>query len=198
MELLSHPDKPLIIHLTEVAHVAVDSIQRKQLNLLIDFDGKVTDISELIIDLVYFSAAFHDLGKATSFFQYYIQNLDEVHDKRKSHALLSALFVFFVSKKFLDTREIDSEFAQLLSVFTFSAVKRHHGKLDNLGNEVFIEPEWRELLPELVESINNEDIQNLISLLLNDYHLKIEWSEFIQFIKEQTYSFIIYKKNFPG
>ncbi|MBW6535685.1 MAG: CRISPR-associated helicase Cas3' [Mariniphaga sp.] len=187
MELLSHPNKPLLIHLTEVAHVAVDSIKRKQLNLLMDFDEKETDISELITDLVYFSAAFHDLGKATSFFQHYILNLDEVHDKRKSHALLSALFVYFVSEKFLKANNVESNLAQLLSIFTFSAVKRHHGKLDNLGNEVFIEPEWRELLPELVESINNEDIQNLISLLLNDYHLKIEWSEFIQFIKEQTY-----------
>ena len=188
MELLSHPDKPLIIHLTEVANVAVDSIKRKQLNLLIDFDGKETDISELITDLVYFSAAFHDLGKATSFFQYYIQNLDEVHDKRKSHALLSALFVYFVTDAFLKTRNIDNELAQLLSIFTFSAVKRHHGRLNNLSDEILIEDEWRELLPELVESINAENIQNLIDILLSNYHFKIDWIDFVGFIKNETYN----------
>jgi CRISPR-associated endonuclease/helicase Cas3 len=188
MELLSHPDKPLLLHLMEVANVAVDSIKRKQLNLVIDFDGKETDISELITDLVYFSAAFHDLGKATSFFQYYIQNLEEVHDKRKSHALLSALFVYFVSEKFLKTRNIENELAQLLSIFTFSAVKRHHGRLNNLSDEILIEDEWRELLPELVESINAESIQNLIDVLLSGYNFKIDWTDFVGFIKNETYN----------
>ena len=188
MDLLSHPDKSLLLHLTEVANVAVDSIKRKKLNLLIDFDGKETDISELITDLVYFSAAFHDLGKATSFFQYYIQNLDEVHDKRKSHALLSALFVFFVSEKFLKPRDIDNELAQLLSIFTFSAVKRHHGRLNNLSDEILIEDEWRELLPELVENIDSESIQNLINVLISGYHLKIDWTDFVGFIKNETYN----------
>lgn len=188
MELLSHPDKPLLLHLTEVARVAVESVKRGQLNLLIDFDGIETDISELITDLVYFSAAFHDLGKATTFFQYYIQNLDKVHDKRKSHALLSALFVFFVSEKFLETRKIDIEVAQVLSVFTFSAVKRHHGRLNNLSDEILIEDEWRELLPELVESINSHEIQNLINILLTGYHFKVDWIDFIRFIKNEKYN----------
>ena len=191
MELLSHPDKSLLIHLTEVANVAVDSIKRKQLNLLIDFDGVETDISELITDLVYFASAFHDLGKATSFFQHYISNLDEVHDKRKSHALLSALFVYFVSEKFLEPRKMNNELAQLLSVFTLLAVKRHHGRLGNLSDEILIEDEWRVLLPELVESINAESIQNLIDVLISGYHLKIDWTDFIGFIKNETYNSIL-------
>lgn len=191
MELLSHPDKPLLIHLTEVAHVAVDSIKRKQLNLLIDFDGKETDISDLVIDLVYFASAFHDLGKATSFFQHYISNLDDVHDKRKSHALLSALFVYFVSEKFLKAKNVEGNLAQLLSIFTFSAVKRHHGRLGNLSDEILIEDEWRELLPELVESINAESIQNLINSMLSGYHFRIEWTDFVGFIKNETYNSIL-------
>lgn len=191
MELLSHPDKSLLLHLTEVANVAIDSVKRKKLNLTIDFDGVETEISELITDLVYFSAAFHDLGKATSFFQHYISNLDEVHDKRKSHALLSALFVYFVSEKFLKTKRINSELAQLLSVFTFSAVKRHHGRLGNLSDEILIEDEWHVLLPELVESINTEIIQNLIDVLISGYHLKIDWTDFVGFIKIETYNSIL-------
>ena len=191
MELLSHPDKSLLLHLTEVANVAVDSVKRKKLNLTIDFGGIETDISELITDLVYFASAFHDLGKATRFFQHYISNLDEVHDKRKSHALLSALFVYFISEKFLKTRKINNELAQLLSVFTFSAVKRHHGRLGNLSDEILIEDEWRVLLPELVENIDSESIQNLINVLISGYHLKIDWTDFVGFIKNETYNSIL-------
>ncbi len=191
MELLSHPDKPLINHLKEVIKVAVDSVKRKHLNLSIDIDGNKTDISGLVIDLVYFAAAFHDLGKATSFFQHYIKNLDVAHDKRKSHALLSALFVYFVSEKFLISKNVEVELAQLLSTFTFSAVKRHHGRLGNLSDEILIDDEWRELLPELAESISTEDIQNLINVLLNDYDFRIEWDDFVKFVKNETYNTVL-------
>lgn len=188
MELLSHPDKPLLKHLTEVANVAVDSVKRKQLNLVIDFDGRKTNVSNLIINLVYFASAFHDLGKATSYFQYYIRNLDKVHDKRKSHALLSALFVYFVSERFLKAKNVEGNLTQLLSIFTYSAVKRHHGRLTNLSDEILIEDEWRELLTELVESINAENTQNLIDVLLSDYHFRIDWIDFVEFIKNETYN----------
>ena len=188
MALLSHPDKLLINHLQEVAKVAVDSVKRKRLNLSFDFDGNKTDVSELVVDFVFLAAAFHDLGKATSFFQDYIRNLDEVHDKRKSHALLSALFVYFVSEKFLKSKRIDGELAQLLSVFAFSSVKRHHGGLANLSDEILIETEWLELLPELVESINPNEIKELIDIQLSDYDLKIDWNDFVEFIKSKIYN----------
>ena len=175
MELLSHPDKSLIIHLTEVADIAVESINRKILNFSIDFEGNEIDISELVIDLIYFAAAFHDLGKATSFFQHYIKNLNEEHDKRKSHALLSALFVYYVSDKFTKSNNVESELAQLLSIFTFSAVKRHHGRLGNLSEEILIDEQWRELMPELIESVNEVEVQECINILLSEYDLNIKW-----------------------
>jgi len=188
MELLSHPDKLLINHLQEVAKVAVESIKHKRLNLSFDFDGKKTDVSELVVNLVYLAAAFHDLGKATSFFQYYIQNLEEVHDKRKSHALLSALFVYFATDKFLGSKKIDNEVAQLLCVFTFSAVKKHHGRLGNLSDEILIGDEWRELLPVLIESINIPKVQELINIQLLNSGLEIDWNDFAGFIKDELYN----------
>lgn len=189
MELLSHPDKLLITHLQEVAKVAVESIKRKRLNLLIDFDGKEIDISEVITDLVYLSAAFHDLGKATGFFQHYIRNLDEVHDKRKSHALLSALFVYFVANKFLKSKINDTELAQLLSVFAFSAVKRHHGKLINLTDEItnILDDETKELLIEQVENIDSEKIETIIKDLLLDFDIICDWNEFKSFVCKTHY-----------
>jgi CRISPR-associated endonuclease/helicase Cas3 len=187
MTLLSHPDKPLIKHLKEVAQLAVNSVKRKRLNLTIEIVDKEINLSDCILDLVYLAAAFHDLGKATIFFQHYIKNLDDVHDKRKSHALLSAVFVYFVAEKYLAQKNFGKELGQLLSVFAFSAVKRHHGRMCNLSDEILIDDEWCELLTELTESINTQEIQTLINILLHDYDFNIEWNEFVQFVKNKTY-----------
>lgn len=191
MELLSHPEKTLNSHLSEVAKVAVETIKGKELNLSFNYYDESIEVSELIIDLVYLSAAFHDLGKATSFFQDYIRNLDKVHDKKKSHALLSAVFVFYVTDKFLETKGINNELAKLLSTFSFSAVKRHHGRLGNLADEVLISSEWRNLLPELVQNINSEKVQELINIKISNYSLKIDWNDFVVFILDETYNDVL-------
>lgn len=191
MELLSHPDKTLSSHLSEVAKVATETIKGKDLNLSFDFNGQEIDVSDLVVDLVYLSAAFHDLGKATSFFQHYIQHLDEVHDKRKSHALLSAVFVFYIVDKFLESKKINPELAKLMASFTFSAVKRHHGRLENLSDEVLIPDDWKVLLIELVQNINTAKVQELINNQLSNYNLDIEWPDFVDYIVSENYNDVL-------
>lgn len=191
MELLSHPDKPLNVHLSEVAKVAIETIKGKDLNLSFDFNDEKIDVSDLVVDLVYLSAAFHDLGKATNYFQHYIQHLDEVHDKRKSHALLSAVFVFYIVDKFLESKKTNPELAKLMAAFTFSAVKRHHGRLGNLSDEVLIPDDWKVLLIELVQNINTAKVQELINNQISDYNLDIEWPNFVDYIVSENYNDVL-------
>jgi CRISPR-associated endonuclease/helicase Cas3 len=189
MKLLSHPEKTLESHLSEVAKVAVDTIKGKELNLSFVYNNESVNVTEILTDLVYLSAAFHDLGKATSFFQDYIRNLDKVHDKKKSHALLSAVFVFYVVERFLKSKKINKEVAKLLSAFTFSAVKRHHGRLGNLSDEVLIVPEWQELLTELTQSINSEMVQKLIDNQISIYQIDVNWNDFVEFVLDGSYNY---------
>lgn len=189
--LLSHPDKELLTHLSEVAKVAVKTVTDKSFDLSLSFEDEQVDISNLIPDLVYLSAAFHDLGKATSFFQKYIRNPQAGHDKRKSHALLSAVFVYFIVDKFLKSKNLNPDLSLLLSTFTFSAVKKHHGRLRNLSDEILIDDEWRELLHELVKNIDPIQVQELIGLQLIDYKLHIDWNEFVDFVEAEKYNIIL-------
>ena len=186
MELLSHPDKKLIVHLTETAKTALEVINQQNYNFSINFDKQSINLNELIPQLVWLATAFHDIGKATPFFQDYIRNSEKVHDKRKSHALLSALFVYFVVYKFLNTKQLNEDLIQLVAIFTFTAVKRHHGKLDNLSNELFIE-EYEELLNEQVNSIDETAIKPLVDNLLEDFALEIKWTSFKNFIISTDY-----------
>ena len=186
MELLSHPDKKLIVHLTETAKTALEVINQQNYNFSINFDKQSLNLNELMPQLVWLTTAFHDIGKATPFFQDYIRNPEKVHDKRKSHALLSALFVYFVVYKFLNTKQLNKDLIQLVAIFTFTAVKRHHGKLDNLSNELFIE-EYEELLNEQVNSIDETAIKPLVDNLLKDFALEIKWTSFKNFIISADY-----------
>ena len=189
-ELISHPDKLLITHLSEVANIAVKTIKGKSFNFSLNFNDDEVNITSIIPDLMYLAAAFHDLGKATSFFQAYIRNPEEEHDKRKSHALISALFVYFITEKYLKKLDINPTLKQLLSVFVFSSVKSHHGRLKNLSGEILIEPEWRELLTVQVKSIDTEKIKNIIDVQLSDFDFVVDWSDFIGFIENEEYNLI--------
>jgi len=186
-KLISHPDKPLIKHLSEVAKIASNILKGKRLNFSINFYEKTIDLESVVPDLMYLSASFHDLGKATSFFQAYICNPEADHDKRKNHALISALFVYFITEKYLEEFKFSTTLKQLLSVFVYSAVKKHHGKLDNLSNEIILEPELQELLREQVNSIDSGQITEIIEELLNDYEIDFAWIDFVDFIKNASY-----------
>lgn len=186
-ELISHPDKLLVTHLSEVAKIATNVLRGKSFNFSLNFNDEIIDVTGIIPDLMYLAASFHDLGKATSFFQAYIRNPEAEHDKRKNHALISALFVYFITVKHLEKYEFDTTLKQLLSVFVYSAVKRHHGKLDNLSNEIILEPELQELLREQVNSIDSGQITEIIEELLNDYKIGFAWTDFVDFIKNASY-----------
>ena len=188
-ELISHPDKLLITHLSEVAKISTEAIKGKSLNFSLNFDGEKVNITSIVSDLMYLAAAFHDLGKATSFFQTYIRSPKKEHDKRKSHALISAVFVYFITEKYFENIEINTLLKQLLSVFVFSAVKRHHGKLANLSDEILIEDENKELLAEQVKNIDLEKIKAIIDEQLNDFDFSVNWSDFVNFIENKEYNF---------
>ena len=187
VKLKSHPDKLLIDHLSEVAKILKSVIEGKSFNFSLQFKGKELDLNAVIPNLAYIAGAFHDLGKATVFFQKYITNPEQLHDYKKSHALLSALFVYFSVKKYLIEHEFDDMIKQLLATFTFSAVKRHHGKLINLGDEILLDKENQDLLTEQVKAIEKNEISEIIQILLKDYDFSVNWDEFINFIVNKEY-----------
>ena len=186
-QLKSHPDKLLIEHLSEVANIVKNTIEGKSFRFSLQFEDKNEDINLLIKNLAFLAGAFHDLGKATHFFQEYIENPEKPHDQSKNHSLLSALFVYTIAKKYLENQNITDDIKNLLVIFTFSTVKRHHGKLDNLSSEILINEEKQDLLVEQVQAINDTEITQIINVLIKDFSFTYSWNEFVNFIKAQDY-----------
>ena len=74
--LISHPqegslpEKPLQKHLENVANISKKQISKMRLNISHDLISK-----KMLIEISFFIGMFHDFGKATSFFQNYINAL---------------------------------------------------------------------------------------------------------------------------
>ena len=88
----SHPGIPLINHLSEVAKNCLKIANENTTDF--GFDRKIK------ADLLFICGFYHDLGKATSYFQNYLHNPDKLHNSLKNHALPSAVFVFYVTQQY--------------------------------------------------------------------------------------------------
>lgn len=186
-KLKSHPDKLLIDHLSEVAVISKSLIEGKNFCISFQFEDKKTNINALIPELAFLAGAFHDLGKATTFFQDYINKPEGIHDRRKNHALPSAIFVCYIADRYLCDKEINPLLKQLLSIFTFSAVKKHHGKLINLSDEILISDDLQDLLIEQIQNIDSQEIFAIINKLTKRFEFTVNWKDFVDFVKKKKY-----------
>jgi len=154
-KMYSHPDKLLVDHLQKVGDLCRQNLFLKKLNLdgYIDFD--------ILKDISYLIGVSHDFGKATLYFQEYLKEKNEhkiIELKNKAevhHSFISALFAYYVVKKYLLTKNLLTEkYYQYLPVISFLVVKRHHGNLDNVLDEVIFDSKDDKILEKQVNAID--------------------------------------------
>lgn len=149
-KLKSHPHQPLFDHLTGVTNIA--------LKLCDDSNLKNDEIR----DITYKICMAHDFGKATSYFQKYINNPCKENDViEKSHALISAMFAYWwLPKKY--------------KYIGYLVIKRHHGNIYN----------------SVDETIDKDDI-DLLKLQVNDLkNCKNELEKIYGFNLDNFFEFI--------
>ncbi|MCD5390972.1 CRISPR-associated helicase Cas3' [candidate division NPL-UPA2 bacterium] len=164
--LKSHPERLLIDHLLESAKTAEGLISSLSFNLGLD--------KKVLAKVAYIIGFTHDLGKATTYFQIYINASDLKekeslkNDPKTHHSLLSALFTYHLTKRFLVDEGLldDDGYYQYLPIFSFMAVRRHHGNLDNLYDEILqcLENDLINLLKEQLASLD-EEFERILSIL---------------------------------
>ena len=185
--LNSHPGVLLDEHLQEVANNCQAVTRNNTTDFSLSQHTKET--------IAYLCGAFHDLGKATSYFQNYLKTKSD-SSGLKNHALPSAVFVFYAVKKFSQSlSEEEQKKSIYLASLCFAVVRKHHGHLNNLDREMSVEPK-RSALRQQYAAIDSEIIQALIDTLLKDYALDIRWSDFLAWfdsddlIEEIEYAFL--------
>lgn len=168
MEYLSHPDKLLRKHLSNVCNIGIKKLE----SLDIDYeklDNRLDkDTFKKLMSIVLLS---HDVGKYSLFFQYYIRKENELiipselllikdiyKQKLKNHSLLSGIVLYTILK--------ESEFKNNIKLIdmAISALIQHHSNLKN--QNYFLD-------------YNYSDIEYIKKTL--DY---IDFEEYIEILKE--------------
>jgi len=180
--LFSHPERYLEDHLLSVASNTYRTIGGS----LIVGSPYTRDEVECIKNTSYLIGLLHDFGKATKYFQDYLQG-KKVDDFKKHHSLLSSIVTFNVVSEYLERHcsYIDTNLLNFLKVVSYILIKDHHSDLDDFLNE--LSQSDFEQLKDLVNSIDNEKLNALIKNLNQEIFPNLEQ---INFDKQELFHFI--------
>ncbi len=167
-KLKSRPGQFLIDHLVNTSAYCSEKIKNTFFKFRLAED---TDILSDVAGLIGFT---HDLGKATKFFQNYIDEVDENkkpllrNDKRTHHGLLSSLFTYRIVRDYIDHKNLaDHDLYRFVPIISFLIVKKHHGNPQNLQDEIIsIAPEndfgKLAIIQEQLKSIDPEEFARIL------------------------------------
>ena len=75
----------------------------------------------------------HDLGKATNYFQIYLNDNNKEKVKEARHSLISAIATYYlVIDEFKESFMVNEDKIKLFAFASFIAVKRHHGDMGDV------------------------------------------------------------------
>jgi len=152
--LYSHPGIPLEDHLIGVAELSDLFLSEKP-----------SEIRERLKSICRIIALTHDIGKATRYFQDYLNANEKEKEKLKKnketwHSLFSSVCAYYLTKELSLSDEI-------YPVFAFLAIRRHHGNLRDVRDDVLFDNNDAELLHKQLESIVDESFSILSSRIQN-------------------------------
>lgn len=139
--LYSHAERLLEDHLIGVSRLAGFFLSEKS-----------KDIKDELTEIIRIIALTHDIGKATSYFQKYLFADEKQKEKLKTeetkHSLFSAMCAYYLTKKIHENG--------LYPLFAYITVRRHHGNLIDVSDEVSIfDNKDMKLLSRQLESVDD-------------------------------------------
>ncbi len=172
-KLFSHrnPDKLLFEHLKNTAEFSKKIINEKTLNL-------ENIKKEILSNISYIIGLSHDIGKATKYFQEYLNEKDEKkknslkNSKETHHSFLSSLFAYYLVKNFIENNLNENKITRYLPIISYFIVKRHHGNLHNAFDEVYFDENEEEIVKKQLENIDYEELQKIFDISLSNIKIR--------------------------
>lgn len=185
-KLESRPGQLLIDHLFNTSKDCAEQVKHTDFQFNPDI---APDVLCVVADLIGYT---HDFGKATRFFQSYIHEIDDEtryslkNDKKTQHGLLSSLFTYQIVSHYICSQNLQKEgLYKFLPIISFLVVKKHHGNLKNLKDEILsinpgINLEKMLVVKEQLESIDKQEFDTIaqnhskIAITLTGFQEEVE------------------------
>ncbi|MEN3014393.1 MAG: CRISPR-associated helicase Cas3' [Endomicrobiia bacterium] len=140
-EIFSHPGKPLKEHLKNVAEMSKYIVETTP----IFFQENMPIDKNILKEISYIIGFYHDVGKATIFFQEYLKE-ENIEKKEKlknkpetKHSLISAIATYLAVEELLNEKKYKFELKDFLLVSSFVIVRRHHTDLFSILDDLKFE-----------------------------------------------------------
>ena len=148
-KLKSHPEKPLEIHLTNVAFFSKDRVLEKNISN-----------QQLYSEIAFLIGLSHDFAKATTYFQNYLN--DHIKTEKARHGLLSAIFGYYNIQNYLKTNNLDDFW--YIAPLVWLVILRHHGNLKNIRGMNGESENLKDLsiVEKQIVNIENNNLKELI------------------------------------
>jgi|YelNatPaOPRAMG01_1025707.scaffolds.fasta_scaffold10937_2 CRISPR-associated endonuclease/helicase Cas3 len=141
-DIKSHPDLPLEKHLEQVAEIVDELLENKQVSF-----SSLGITKEHIKELIKRAALFHDLGKATTYFQERLRTGKKWPNGEHQHTGLSALLAY----KPLVTYCIENNLNESIALAPLMAVQFHHSEFKKeFPNDSAMETRLKEFKKEIL------------------------------------------------
>ncbi len=181
-ELLSHPEKTLLDHLSHVVCICRDISASKE--ILFNDLGLTRDLFTRFVEVV---GAGHDFGKSTCYFQEYLSAAHDPGYKKPveaNHGVISAVFTYYAVKNIIGNTP--TGMATYLPYIGFLIVKRHHGDLKNARDEILdaVHPDSEGRIKNQVGGVDRDRVQRLYDMLLPGVRVDIFLEEYRTIIRQ--------------
>jgi len=165
--LYSHPGKPLENHIIKVGELSYKTIVEAPLPPILGIE------KEVIAQVAKITGLCHDIGKATKFFQKYLESDESEKNKLKNdirthHSLLSSIVAFYEIKSFLEQNNFNKDIVDISSFHGYWVVKRHHSDLEDIKTEIVFEESNLDVLKEQIENISETKLKILSDKLIKE------------------------------
>ena len=116
-------------------------------------------LSLLHQDVLKAALLFHDIGKATYFFQDKLHGNFEHNEVLTRHSEFSALFcLYYLLSSGVEYKE---------SLLAFCSVKKHHGNFDNIEESLYVSEDVEKNLDKITSAIDFEELNKIYSSYFN-------------------------------
>lgn len=165
MNFISHPqegniaEKPLFTHLLNVAEKAKVIVSDLELDLSLITKDELGRLAFTV-------CLFHDLGKATSYFQAYIRGKIKSSTETR-HSLISAVIAYKAVKDLFNS--------ELWAYTAFLLIKEHHGNLSSFDKSSVNEDSLRTDLCQINTQIDNILKSENFHLIKNFYKTHLDY-----------------------